>query len=107
MKIIKPGGQGMKIITNYRPTKGQRIKSFLMTLVMLAIAFLAGAAMQNTAHFLQDLAAAVPVALDGIKTFLRERFVFKVNALVGQLKWTAVVSLSILYNALSHRARSP
>lgn len=97
----------MRVITNYRPTKGQRIKSFLMTLVLLAIAFLAGAATQNSAHFLQDLAAAVPVALDGIKTFLRERFVFKVNALAGQLKWTAVVSLSILFNALSHRARGP
>jgi len=107
MKIIKPGGQGMRVITNYRPAKGQRIKSFLMTLVLLAVTFLAGAVTQNTAHFLQDLAAAVPVALDGMKTFLRERLIFKVNALAGQLKWTAVISLSILFNALSHRTRSP
>jgi hypothetical protein len=97
----------MRVVTHYRPTKGQKIKSFLLTLILLAMAFLAGAAVQNTAHFLQDLAAAVPVALDGIKTFLRERFVFKVNAMAGQLKWTAVISLSILLNALSHRARSP
>jgi hypothetical protein len=97
----------MRIITNYRPSKGQRIKSLLMTLMLLAMAFLAGAAVQNTAHFLQDLVDAVPVALDGMKTFLRERFVFKVNTLAGQLKWTAVISLSILMNSLSQRVRSP
>jgi hypothetical protein len=107
MKLIKPGGQGMRVITNYRPTKGQRVKSFLMSLVLLAIAFLAGAVTQDTAHFLQDLAAAVPVALDGMKTFLREKLIFKVNTLAGQLKWTAVISLAILYNALPYRARSP
>lgn len=97
----------MKVVTHYRPTKGQRIKSFMLALILLAMAFLAGAAVQDTAHFLQDLAAAVPVALDGIKTFLQEKFIFKVGALAGQLKWTTVISLSILLNALSHRARSP
>ena len=65
----------------------------MMSLVLLAIAFLAGAVTQDTAHFLQDLAAAVPVALDGMKTFLREKLIFKVNTLAGQLKWTAVISL--------------
>lgn len=97
----------MRTISDYRPVRFKKIKSLLLTALLLAMAFLAGAAAEKTAHFLQDVMVLAPVALDGVKTFLRERVVFKVNTVADQIKWAAVITLSIITEPVSCLIRGP
>ncbi|MDD4237725.1 MAG: hypothetical protein PHT62_04125 [Desulfotomaculaceae bacterium] len=97
----------MRIVADYRPAKGQKIKSLLITLLLFAAAFLAGAAVQKEAEFIQDLIAAAPVALEGIKAFLNEKVFFKVNTVTGQIKWTAAITLLVIKDFLWHSVRGP
>ncbi|TEB17850.1 hypothetical protein Psfp_00345 [Pelotomaculum sp. FP] len=97
----------MRTIANYRPAKGQKIKSLLITLLFLAAAFLAGAAVQKQANFIQDLIAAAPVALEGIKAFLNEKVVFKVNTVTSQFKWTVAITLLVIKDFIWHSVRGP
>jgi len=97
----------MRTISVYRPTKAKKVKSLLLIALLLATAFLAGAAAEKTAHFLQDVIEAAPVALEGIKSFLRDRVIFKVNTVAEQLKWAAVIMLSIAHETGSHVIRGP
>lgn len=98
---------GMRTIYDYRPVRFRKIKSLLVTVLLLAMAFLAGAAAEKTAHFLQDVMDVAPVALDGVKTFLRERFVFKINAAADQVKWGAVITFSIITEPVCYLIRGP
>lgn len=97
----------MRTIADYRPAKGQKIKSLLIILLLFAAAFLAGAAVQKKADFLQDLIAAAPVAWEGIKAFLNENAVFKVDTITGQIKWTVAISLLVMRDFLWHSVRGP
>jgi hypothetical protein len=94
---------------DYRPApaKGQKIKSLLITLLLFAVAFMAGAAVQKKADFIQDLIIAAPAALENIKEFLNEKAVFKVNTITGQMKWTAAITLLVIKNFLWHSVRGP
>lgn len=97
----------MRTIMNYRPAKGQKIKSLFVTLLLFAVAFLAGAAVQKKADFIQDLVLTAPVALESIKEFLNEKAVFKVNTITGQMKWTAVITFLVIKDFLWHSVRGP
>lgn len=97
----------MRTISVYRPTKTKKIKSILLTALLLVTAFLAGAVAEKTAHFLQDVMEAAPVVLEEIKSFFRERVIFKVNAAAEQLKWAAVIIISIFHEAGSRVIRGP
>lgn len=99
----------MKTITVYRPTKTKKFKSLLLVALLLVMAFLAGAVTEKSAHFLQDVIAAAPVVLDEVKAFLRERIIFKVDKAVEQVKWAAVIIISIITQAGSgsHVIRGP
>lgn len=97
----------MRPVTDYRPPKGQRLKSLLITLLFFAVAFLAGATVQKKADIIQDLIAAGPVALENVKEFLNEKAIFKVNTITGQMKWTAAITLLIIKDFLWHSVRGP
>lgn len=97
----------MRTIVDYRPAKGQKIKSLLITLLLFAVAFLGGAAVQKKADFIQDLIAAAPVAIEGIKAFLHEKVFFKVNTVANQIKWTAAITLLVMKDFLWHSVRGP
>ncbi|NLI14295.1 hypothetical protein [Pelotomaculum propionicicum] len=97
----------MRAITVYRPNKAKKVKSLFLIALLLAAAFLAGAIAEKTAHFLQDVTAAAPVALDRMKSFLRERFIFKINTAAEQLKWAAVIIITIANETGSHVIRGP
>ncbi|MFA4884660.1 MAG: hypothetical protein WC601_02580 [Desulfotomaculaceae bacterium] len=97
----------MRTISVYRPTKAKKVKSIFLIALLLAAAFLAGAVAENAAHFLQDVIAAVPVAMEGIKSFLRDRVIFKVNTVAEQLKWAAVIMISIAHETGAHVIRGP
>lgn len=91
----------------YRPAKAKKIKSLFLTVLLLAMTFLGGAVAERTAHILQDLAAAVPAFLDGMKTFLRERIIFKINDKADQIKWAAAITLAIIAEPASYLIRGP
>lgn len=97
----------MRTMADYRPVKFKKIKSLALTVLLLAMAFFAGAVAEKTAHFLQDVMAVAPVALDGMKTFFRERFVFKVNTAAEQVKWAAAITFSIITEPVSYLIRGP
>ncbi|MCL6635623.1 MAG: hypothetical protein K6T29_07630 [Peptococcaceae bacterium] len=97
----------MRAVSGYRPARMIKIKSLLLTALLMAMAFLAGAVAEKTAHFLQDAAAALPAVLDGIKTFLRERFFFKFNAAVDQARRTAAIILAMATEQASCLIRGP
>jgi len=97
----------MRMISDYRPTRFKKTKSLLLTVLLLALAFFAGAVAEKTAHFLQDVLAAAPVALDGMKTFFHERFIFKVIPVADQVKWTAAITFSIITEPASYLIRGP
>ena len=97
----------MRTIVDYRPAKGRKIKSLLITLLLFVTAFLAGAAVQKKADFLQDLIAVAPVALESIKAFLNEKAVFKVNTVTSQIKWTTAITLLVIRDFLWHSVRGP
>lgn len=97
----------MRTIVDYRPAKGQKIKSLLITLLLFAVAFLAGAVVQKEADFIQDLITAAPLALEGMKAFLNEKVFFKVNTVSGQMKWTAAITLLVIRDFLWHSVRGP
>lgn len=97
----------MRVISDYRPARFKKVKSLFVMALLMVMVFLAGAAAEKTAHFLQDVINAVPVALDGMKTFLRERLIFKVNAAADQIKWATVITLSIIMEPLSYLIRGP
>lgn len=97
----------MKTIAVYRPTKAKKAKSLFVVALLLVMAFLAGAVAEKSAHFLQDIIAAAPVALDEVKAFLREKIIFKVGTAVDQAKWSAVIIISIIMQAGSHVIRGP
>lgn len=97
----------MRTIVDYRPAKGQKIKSLLITLLLFAVAFLAGAAVQKEADFIQDLIAEAPVAINGIKAFLNEKVFFKVDTVTGQMKWTAAITLLVMKDFLWNSVRGP
>ena len=97
----------MRTIVDYRPSKGQKIKSLLITLLIFATVFMAGAAVQKKVDFLQDLIAAAPVALESIKAFLNEKAVFKVNTVTSQFKWTAAITILVMRDFLWHAVRGP
>lgn len=97
----------MKTIAVYRPTKAKKAKSLFVVALLLVMAFLAGAVTEKSAHFLQDIIAAAPVALDEVKAFLREKIIFKVGTAVDQAKWSAVIIISIIMQAGSHVIRGP
>lgn len=97
----------MKTIAVYRPTKAKKAKSLFVVALLLVMAFLAGAVTEKSAHFLQDVIVAAPVALDEVKAFLRERIIFKVGTAVDQAKWSAVIIISIIMQAGSHVIRGP
>lgn len=92
----------MRAVSEYRPFRFKKMKSLLLTMLLLAMAFLAGAAAEKSAHFLQDVMAVAPVALDGVKSFIRERFIFKVNAVADQFKWAAAITLAIVSDPVAH-----
>lgn len=53
---------------------------FLLTLILLVLAsFLAGAYLEKTAGILQDITASAPALEESLKTFVRERVIFKLN----------------------------
>lgn len=91
----------------YRPAKTGKIKSLFLTALLLVMAFLGGAVAERTAHFLQDLTAALPAALEEMKIFLRERVIFKISAAAEQLKWAAVITLAVITEPLSCLIRGP
>jgi hypothetical protein len=97
----------MRTIVDYRPSKGQKIKSMLLILLLLAAVFMAGAAVQKKADIIQDLIAAAPAAWEGIKAFLNEKAVFKVNTVTGQMKWTAAITILVIKDFLWHSVRGP
>ncbi len=97
----------MKTIAVYRPTKAKKAKSLFVVALLLVMAFLAGAVAEKSAHFLQDVISAAPVALDEVKAFLREKIIFKVGTAVDQAKWSAVIIISIIMQAGSHVIRGP
>lgn len=97
----------MKTITVYRPTKTKKAKSLFMVALLLVMAFLAGAVTEKSAHFLQDVIAAAPFALNELKSFLREKIIFKVGTVVEQVKWSAVIIISIIMQEGSHVIRGP
>lgn len=97
----------MKTIAVYRPTKAKKAKSLFVVALLLVMAFLAGAVTEKSAHFLQDVITAAPVALDEVKAFLREKIIFKVGTAVDQAKWSAVIIISIIMQAGSHVIRGP
>lgn len=53
---------------------------FLLTLILLVVAsFLAGAYLESTAGILQDVTAVTPKIEESLKSFVRERVIFKLN----------------------------
>jgi len=97
----------MRTIAQYRPSKGQRIKSFLVTLMFFAVMFIAGAAVQREVDIIQDIITAAPVALEGIKEFLNEKVFFKVNTITCQMKWTAVITMLVIKDFFWCSVRGP
>ena len=97
----------MKTVTVYRPTKAKKAKSLFMVALLLVMAFLAGAVTEKSVHFLQDVIAAAPVVLNEMKTFFREKIIFKVGVMAEQIKWSAVIIISIIMQTGTHVIRGP
>lgn len=97
----------MRTVSVYRPVRKKRTKAVFLIALLLAMSFLAGAVTEKTVHFLQDVIAAAPVALDGIKEFFKERFFFKINPAADQIKWATVIIISILTDYRHHSIRGP
>ncbi|MCL6557296.1 MAG: hypothetical protein K6U74_00575 [Firmicutes bacterium] len=85
----------MKPVTGYRGPGRKRAKSLIVTAILILTAFMAGAAAERSAHFLQDIMSLVPVAQESLTTFFRERVIFKITALIDCLKWTGVIIVSV------------
>jgi len=79
----------------------------LLTALLVAMAFLAGAVAEKTAHFMQDVVLAAPIMLDQAKEFLQQRVIFKVNTAAEQLKWAAVIIISIVKGSGNYVIRGP
>ena len=97
----------MRVIADYRPSKLKRIKSLFLTALLLATAFFAGAIAEKTAHFLQDVIEVLPVAMEELKTFLRDNMIFKLNVPVDQLKWSVAIIVPILKDYIPSFIRGP
>jgi hypothetical protein len=97
----------MRTIAEYRPSKGQKLKSLLVTLLLFAVTFMAGAAVQKEVDIIQDLIAAAPVAFEGVKAFLNEKVFFKVNTVTSQIKWAAAITLVVMKDFPWHTVRGP
>jgi len=97
----------MKIVSRNKPVGFNKIKTVLFTALLLTIAFISGAAVERSDHFLQDLYAIAPVVFDEIKTFFREQIIIKVNTAAGFLKWGSVITLSIFECHLTYLIRGP
>ncbi len=97
----------MKTVTVYRPTKAKRVKSLFLAALFLVMAFLAGAVTEKSAHFLQDVIAAAPFALNELKMFFKEKVIFKVGTVAEQAKWSAVIIISIIMQKGVHVIRGP
>lgn len=103
----QPGGIYMRAVSDYRPSKMKKLKNIFLTMFLLVMAFLAGAVAEKSADFLQDVMAAAPVALDGFKTFLRERVIFKVKNESCQVKWATATAFTAVQKHLSSLIRGP
>jgi len=84
-----------------------KIKLLFLVALLLTMAFLGGAVAERTAHFLQDVIAALPDVLDGTKAFLRERIIFKIRDAADQLKWAAAITFAIIVEPASQLIRGP
>ncbi|MDD2554120.1 MAG: hypothetical protein PHP51_06075 [Desulfotomaculaceae bacterium] len=97
----------MKTITVYRPVKKKKVKSLFLVALLLLMSFLAGAVTEKSVHFLQDVIEAAPIALNELKSFFREKIIFKVGAIVAQAKWSAAIIVSIIMQEGTHVIRGP
>lgn len=76
----------MRALSERRQTRPGKIRSLLLVALLLAAAFLAGAATEKSAHFLQDLISTVPVAVEEIKDFVNEKAYFRIDAVNGRFR---------------------
>jgi len=97
----------LRTVSVYRPVKKRRTKAFFLIALLLAMSFMAGAITEKTIHFLQDVIAVAPFALDGIKEFFKDNFFFKINTAVDQIKWAAFIIISTLTDYRYHSIRGP
>jgi len=67
----------LKIVRSCRQSLQKPKLTFIVLLVL--VSFLAGAGAERTTSFLQDVTAVLPQVQDTIKTFIREKMVFKLN----------------------------
>ncbi len=80
----------MRTVSVYRPVRKKRTKAVFLIALLLAMSFLAGAVTEKTVHFL-----------------FKERFFFKINPAVDQIKWATVIIISILTDYRHHSIRGP
>jgi len=98
----------MKTVSKYRPHAGfNKIKTVFFTALLLSIAFISGAVVERSDHFLQDIYTIAPAVFDEVKTFFREQIIIKVNSTAGFIKWGSVITLSIFEDRLACLIRGP
>lgn len=97
----------MRVVSKYRPAGFNKIKTVLFTTLMLCLAFISGAMLERSDHFLQDIYTIAPVVLDEIKAFLHEQMIIRIESATGFLKWGSAITLSICQNHLIYLIRGP
>lgn len=97
----------MKTMARYRTTGFNKIKTVLFTALLLCIAFMSGAIVEKSNHFLQDVYVIAPAMFDEIKLFFREQIIIKIESTAGIIKWGSAITLSICQNHLIYLIRGP
>lgn len=92
---------------NYRQPKIKKIKSLLLTALLLFMAFWAGAAVEKTGHIIQDVKAVFPVLVEEVKTFFREKVILPADNYVAQIKFSAIITSLIAKECLAGFIRGP
>lgn len=97
----------MKTAPNYRPVGFNKLKTIIITIFLLLIAFLSGAIAERTDNIIHNMMVIVPAAVEDVKEFLQEQLIIKVNTLAECLKWGSVITVSIFEYHLNKLSRGP
>jgi hypothetical protein len=97
----------MKTVMNYRQPGTKKIKSLLLTALLLVMAFWAGAAAEKTGHIIQSVKAVLPVLVEEAKIFFRERVILPADEYVAQIKFSVIITSLIAKESIAGFIRGP
>lgn len=84
-----------------------KLKTIIITALLLFLAFLAGAIVERTDNFLQNITVIVPVAIEEVKAFFSEQLILEVNTVAECLKWGSIITILIFEHHLTGLIRGP